>query len=518
MAYVIVVTALLSAAAFVAEQALRVGRNQTRWIWLTAVVASLFLPVVVSSVAIQVPSIVSPTRVDRVIPLSSVTSATLSPLRWMEGRTVTLVPSPALDPLIRQSWLVASLLLLAALVVCALHLVWRRRQWRTATLDGADLYVSRDIGPAVVGLLRPRIVVPEWLLDAPALRRAMVVAHERAHLDAGDQRLLTVTLGLLVLMPWNLPLWWQLRRLRHAIEIDCDARVLRSGYSRLEYGETLLAVGERRSAFIGPVAAMVEPVSFLERRIRIMTLTPARWRRLAAVALGALSLGIFTVAAQVSPPNAGGTAGNPAETTLSTTVLDRYVGDYQLGPSAVMSVTRKDQQLYAQLTGQPAVEIYPSSATNFFYKVVNANIDFVVDAQGPATALVLHQNGANMNAPRVDTATAHRINADLAARVQTQAAAPGSEAALRKLIAGILGGAPNYDDMSPALANATRQQLPTMQSWLQPLGAVQSVEFRGVGNQGEDVYAVHQEKGVTVWRIVLGSDGKIMGALAQPGP
>ena len=32
-----------------------------------------------------------------------------------------------------------------------------------------------------------------------------------------------------VLMPWNLPLWWQWRRLRFAIEVDCDARVLASG-------------------------------------------------------------------------------------------------------------------------------------------------------------------------------------------------------------------------------------------------------------------------------------------------
>jgi len=481
MVYVIVVTVLLSAAALVAEQALRIARRQTRWVWLIGIVASLVLPVVISSVAIQIPSIVSPMAVSRVIPLNAVTSSSLSPLRWMTGHTATVLPSPALDPRLRQSWLVVSLLLSAALAVSAVHLAWRKRQWRPATVDGVDVYVAREIGPAVVGLLRPRVVIPQWLVDAPVRRRSIVLTHEQSHLDAGDQRLLTVALGLLVLMPWNVPLWWQLRRLRRAIEIDCDARVLRSGCSRAEYGETLLAVGERRSAFVGSVAAMAEPVSFLEQRIRIMTLAPARWRRLTAMALGALSLGIFTVAAQVSPPNAGGTSDNPAEITLSAAVLDRYVGDYQLSPSAVISVTRSGEQLSAQLTGQPAVEIYPSSPTSFFYKVVKATVDFDVDTQGSVTALMLHQNGANLNAPRIDAATAHQVNADLAARVQTQTPASGSEAALRKLIAGVLSGSPNYDDMSPMLANAARAQQPVMIKWLQPLGAVQSVEFRGVG-------------------------------------
>ncbi|UUZ52386.1 hypothetical protein LP419_22985 [Massilia sp. H-1] len=43
---------------------------------------------------------------------------------------------------------------------------------------------------------------------------------------ARDPQLLGLALLVLVAMPWNLPMWWQLRRLRHAIEVDCDARVL----------------------------------------------------------------------------------------------------------------------------------------------------------------------------------------------------------------------------------------------------------------------------------------------------
>lgn len=60
MVYVIVVTLLLSAAAFCAERAFRVGGGTSRWIWLISIVASLLVPVVISSVSIQVPSIVTP--------------------------------------------------------------------------------------------------------------------------------------------------------------------------------------------------------------------------------------------------------------------------------------------------------------------------------------------------------------------------------------------------------------------------------------------------------------------------
>jgi hypothetical protein len=171
-------------------------------------------------------------------------------------------------------------------------------------LSGAGVYVARDTGPAVVGILRPRIVIPAWILRAPPAQQAMVIAHERSHVEAGDQRLLAAALCVLVCMPWNVPLWWQLRRLRNAIEIDCDARVLAHGHSAADYGEVLLAVGQRQSVFIGAVAAMSERVSFLEQRIRIMMSVPTRWRRISSVSLGALSLSIAVVAGGVAPPNA----------------------------------------------------------------------------------------------------------------------------------------------------------------------------------------------------------------------
>ncbi len=151
---------------------------------------------------------------------------------------------------------------------------------------GTEVRVASDVGPAVVGFLSPTIVVPTWLVQSAQIEQGAVIAHEKSHIRAGDPQLFAVTLCLLIFMPWNLPLWWQLRRLRHAIEVDCDARVLADGHDAVAYSETLIAVGERQSAYIGAVAAMSESPSLLELRIAIMNSKPARFWRLSATAMG----------------------------------------------------------------------------------------------------------------------------------------------------------------------------------------------------------------------------------------
>jgi CubicO group peptidase (beta-lactamase class C family) len=74
-------------------------------------------------------------------------------------------------------------------------------------------------------------------------------------------------------------------------------------------------------------------------------------------------------------------------------LTDAYVGEYQLGPNAVMTISKVGEQLYAQPTGQPRVEIYPEAETKFFLKVVDAQLTFVKDEKGQVTHLIFHQGG-----------------------------------------------------------------------------------------------------------------------------
>ena len=90
----------------------------------------------------------------------------------------------------------------------------------------------------------------------------------------------------------------------------------------------------------------------------------------------------------------------PKEIALDAAVLSDYAGKYQFS-FGVFDVTLKNGRLEAQLTGQPAAPIFASAKDKFFYKIVDAQIDFERDAEGKVIAVVLHQNGRDMRAPRM---------------------------------------------------------------------------------------------------------------------
>jgi CubicO group peptidase (beta-lactamase class C family) len=79
-----------------------------------------------------------------------------------------------------------------------------------------------------------------------------------------------------------------------------------------------------------------------------------------------------------------------------------YVGKYRFD-FGVLDVVLKGDHLEAQLTGQAAVPIFPRARDKFFYKVVDAQLDFERDGDGRVVAAVLHQNGHDMRAPRITT-------------------------------------------------------------------------------------------------------------------
>jgi lipopolysaccharide transport protein LptA len=304
--YVIVVSLLLSGAAWAAERIAVLRRAPTRWHWVLSIAASALVPASVALAWVNVPhipylfgSMVSP-QFDS---LTLMTPSGLSSPVLVGGGTKSLSILPRLNTLLAWMWAGASLMLLLTLLVSGAHLRRRMRRWERGVMAGASVYITEDVGPAIVGLLRPRIAVPRWLTQASAQTQELVVAHEQSHLEAHDIRIFTGALAVLVAMPWNLPLWWQLRRLRFAIEVDCDARVLKSGCDAKSYGETLITVGQRQSGYLGAVAGMSEPRAFLEKRLNIMIRKPARVWRLSTVALGCSSLALAATAAQIEPPN-----------------------------------------------------------------------------------------------------------------------------------------------------------------------------------------------------------------------
>jgi CubicO group peptidase (beta-lactamase class C family) len=88
---------------------------------------------------------------------------------------------------------------------------------------------------------------------------------------------------------------------------------------------------------------------------------------------------------------------------LDPKVYDRLAGDYELAPDFIITILRRGDKLISQATGQPEVELFPESETRFFLKVVDAQVDFVSDASGRVTGLVLHQGGQDLPAKRIKT-------------------------------------------------------------------------------------------------------------------
>ncbi|MBV8845021.1 MAG: serine hydrolase [Bryobacterales bacterium] len=206
--------------------------------------------------------------------------------------------------------------------------------------------------------------------------------------------------------------------------------------------------------------------------------------------------------------------------SIDPAVLAREVGAYQLAPGVTMLVTLDGNQLMTKLGNQQRVPIFPESQTMFFAKVVDAQIEFAKpDAQGIPGQLILHQNGRDQTANRLSDAEFKQIAAAADAsdkRFKDQTAAPGSEAAVRRIIEELRTGKPNYDLMGAGLAAATRQQLPQLQTLVSGLGAVQQVSFKGVGPGGADIYEIRFANGALEYRLSMGADGKVEGANVRP--
>ncbi len=265
MAYALVVSALVAIATRLVEPVLRARGYATRYLWGAAMVLSLLLPAWALVRPPAVPPGGAATAADGVGPLS------MSSLLELGRMTV---PEPAIldqaEPWLLLGWLASSIGLLVALTGGLIRLGARARSWPPTRIRQEEVLVSEDFGPALLGVRDPKVVIPRWALDLEPDRLGMVVAHEEEHRLAGDVRLLLAGAALVVLMPWNAGLWWQLRRLRAAVELDCDCRVLSRGVPARAYGALLLELGTRAPGLPLPVAALSKPVSLLERRLTMI--------------------------------------------------------------------------------------------------------------------------------------------------------------------------------------------------------------------------------------------------------
>ncbi len=253
--YVIAVGTLLGTIGLLVERVLPEGWPR-RWVWCAIIPISIIIP-----------------GIYRTRHAWSVTPMLEAPAAPHSG-LIAFIDS--CDVIINRFWLITS----AALVVLGLvnvlrvwlviHQSRRRADVRNpAAIDGIPVVVTDSVGPATFGLVSPRILVPRWVLALPSIQRQYVLRHEDEHRKSSDQRLLFVMSLTLLLMPWNLALWWLLRRLRLAVEMDCDNRVVGALGNPRAYGELLFKIGQAASR--GPrLQPALLGVGMLERRLTVL--------------------------------------------------------------------------------------------------------------------------------------------------------------------------------------------------------------------------------------------------------
>lgn len=244
--YTTALSAALGLIAWLVEQTLP-PTVPRRWLWFAAVVLSVTIPpiYIFNHHAIVTRSAIGDTSV------------------WSR--------ISALDAEIMWVWLVVTIGLALWGMVGVSRLAWLFPK------RSGPVIVHPTLGPATIGLLRTRVVIPNWVLALPEAERRDVLRHEFEHKRAHDTQLLFLASLTVVMTPWNVALWWLLRRLSLAVEVDCDNRVLAGRADAASYGELLLKV-----AATGPTPRM-QPAflggnGVLERRVRHM-LAPTRLAR-----------------------------------------------------------------------------------------------------------------------------------------------------------------------------------------------------------------------------------------------
>jgi TonB family protein len=286
---------IMFAAMAIAAVLRRYGRPE-RVVWLVALSTAFALPVVALLDPLARLGLTGVGAASAPPPLPETGVIGLPAVVLVDGGPTGL----GLAALLLAAWILASAVLVIRWAVATVRLARASRSWSPRTIDGVPVWMTEKLGPAVAGTLKPRVLVPSWLLALPGSQRSLVLLHEQEHIRARDPILIALARLARILAPWNPAVWVLSSRLVRAVELDCDRRVLRRNADVATYGRTLLTVSERRPDRLVAVAAFAETEAPLRSRILAMT-TPSRTISVLAL-LSATVLGVVLMIGALEIP------------------------------------------------------------------------------------------------------------------------------------------------------------------------------------------------------------------------
>ena len=311
--YVLLVGGLLACAAAAAEDILRRAAMPTRWVWVAALLVTTSFTGMSVRRAVPTLNAVNVTKMGvATLPAGAdrrgLWEGVVNARAWIDGAAARVLGSAHLrltagvQLSLVVAWLGTSAAMLVILFMVHGRMARERRRWPLTQLFGAPVRIAPSEGPAVVGITTPEIVVPRWLLARTAGEQQLVVVHEREHIAARDHLLPLGGLVIAALLPWHPAVWWAASRLRLAIELDCDARVLHRGVPVRPYGRLLIDIAGQCAGHRVGALALADRPSHLERRLLAMKNTKPRFTVVRTGALAAIALLSVAMACEARLP------------------------------------------------------------------------------------------------------------------------------------------------------------------------------------------------------------------------
>ncbi|WP_425998163.1 M56 family metallopeptidase [Caulobacter sp. DWR1-3-2b1] len=383
------------------------GARAAYGLWLIAPLAVLavLLPARVVSIAAPAPSTVAstpPTPKPTPTPTPTPRPAPIP----MPGVETMAISSSANSHRLRNA-LAIGWALVALLAVGVQAERQRRFMKSLGRLRGEkDLFHAEHagVGPAVIGALAPRVVLPaDFALRFTPEEQALILAHERNHLSMGDAQINALTTAIQCLFWFNPLVHLGANRLRVDQEIACDAAVLtRYPVARRTYGEAML---KTQLAPHAPPLGCHWPASansqLKERFVMLKQHRQGRARRVtgaASVAVLALGVGFAAWAAQPArtvQERPGVTKHDRARDIASP--LYRAVLDGDIAKARELIVAGADVNFKAAGDGTPLIEAARSGRTDLVELLLASGADPSLAVRGDGAPLIAAANTGRLD-------------------------------------------------------------------------------------------------------------------------
>ena len=293
---------------------------------------------------------------------------------------------------------------LVALLALGVQAARQRRFVRSlGRLRGeADLFHAEHVGvgPAVIGAFLPKLVLPaDFALRFTPQEQALILAHERNHLAAGDAQINALTTAVQCLFWFNPLVHLGAQRLRIDQEIACDAAVLtRFPIARRAYGEAMLKT--QLAPFAPPLGCHWPAAANTQLKERFVMLTQHRQGRAtrligaAAVAALALGAGFAVWAAQPARIVHQDSVQDAREETAHDKARDRRsplfkaVRDGDASEAKALIAAGADVDFKASGDGTPLIEAARSGRADLVELLLARGADANLASRGDGNALI----------------------------------------------------------------------------------------------------------------------------------